>query len=426
MSTQPLNSFISPNYYVRETPTTPLYAAMLAGSTFKNPSFNGIAGAASTDPGGLFGWLIYSRTSLASPAKGTTGDSYLVYNNPFELVNDLNNLGSIKSCLVSNSVTDGGTFGFFLANDNNLAGLTNGIDFMYALTYLGYGGTLILSGETSGFVAYETATTNSIDILIGQKGTNAEVSYIESAPNVIGIFASTNGGRGFTAINFDSLFSNSSYVSGTTYSQRIFNVAGVNQRTFPTDTLKSGSQYTSEISAVSDVAGAFVRAKNNNTLYFTMAGNQNSYILNGDIPAAILYTNPNKNIYKKNRVNFYIPGTQDFLGLDVVGATAGAGITYSASERIGTSKLKQDIETNVRNILLRFIFKTNDRNTRASITAQISNYMQTLSQYLDTNSTIITCSEANNTDFTPTISAQVVFKPLLASDEFIINVSTLP
>jgi hypothetical protein len=426
MANPSLNSFTSPNFYSRETPTIPLYAAMLAGSTFKVPTFTGVNNAASNDPGGLFGWLIYSRTSLSSPIKGTTADSFIVYNNPSELVNDLNNLGSIKSCLLSNSPSEGGTFGFFLANDTQISGLTNGIDFMYALTYLAYGGTLILSGTTSGFVSYETNTTNTIDVLIGKNGSAAEVSYIQGAPNVIGIFASSNNGQGFTAINFDSLFTNPAFVSGTTYSERIFSVAGTNKRVFPTSSLKTNSEYTVSISTVSDVAGSFVRAKNNNTLYFSIAGNQNSYILNGDIPQAILYTNPIKNVYKKNRVNFYTTSAnQDFLGLDLVGATAGAGITYTSSERISTSKLKQDIEVNVRNILLRFVFKTNDRNTRASITAQILNYMQTLSQYLDTGYTQVTCNDDNNTDFSATINAQVIFKPLLASDEFVINVSTL-
>lgn len=427
MANPSLNSFTSPNYYNRESAVVPLYAAMLAGSTFRAPTFAGVSGAANTNPGGLFGWLIYARTSLATPTKGSTADKYIVYNNPFDLVNDLNNLGGITHCLLSSSISQGGTFGFFLANGNNIAGLSNGIDFMHAISYLAYGGTLVISGSTSGFISYELDTSNAIDVLIGQNGNAAEISYLQAAPQVIGIFPSINGGEGFTALNFDSLFSSPSFVSGTTYSERIFNVSGTNQRTIITSTLKENSSYVSTLSMVSDVAGAFVRAKNNNTLYFSIAGNSNSVVLNGAVVLPTLWTNKTqKDIYKKNRVNFYTTSNrQDFLGLDVVGATASAGITYSANERVGPSKIKQDIETTVRNILLSFVFKTNDKNTRAAITAQISSYLTTISQYLDPNYTQVFCDETNNTDYNSTINAQVVFKPLVASDEIVINVSTL-
>ena len=425
MANPSLNSFISPNYYNRERAVAPLYAAMLAGSTFKSPTFAGVSGSASTNPGGLFGWLIYSRTSLATPTKGNTYDPYIVYDNPFDLVNDLNNLAGTTYCLLTPNA--GGTFGFFTYNGNNIVGLTNGMDFMYAITYLAYGGTLVISGSTAGLVSYELNTNNPIDVLIGQNGSVRELNYIESTPQVIGIFASVNGGEGFTAINFDSLFTNPSFVSGSTYYQRIFNVSGTNTRDLVTSTLKENSMHKVVTSMVSDAAGAFVRAKNNNTLYFSIAGNSNSYVLNGAVTTPILWTEKTKKeIYKQNRVNFYTTSNGlDFLGLDLVGATAAVGNTYSANDRVGPSKIKQDIETAVRNILLLYVFKTNDRNTRAAISSQISTYMNNLSQYLDTTYTQIFCDESNNTDFSSTINAQVVFKPLIASDEFVINVSTI-
>lgn len=426
MANPTLNSFISPNYLNRERAVTPLYAAMLAGSTYKAPTFGGVSGAASTNPGGLFGWLVYSRTSLSSPIKGTTSDSYIVYNDPFEMVNDLNNLSGTTSCLLSSLASQGGTFGFFMNNGNNIVGLTNGIDFIYALTYLSYGGTLILAGSTAGLINYETTTSNFIDILIGQNGNTAEVRYVEETPNIIGIFASQNIGDGYTAINYDRLFSSSAFVNGNTVADRIFNVAGKNNRTFITSTLKENSTYESSTSMVSDVAGAFVRAKNNNTLYFSIGGLKNSFVLNGKVALPVKWTSTSeKDLYKKNRVNFYTNSQQqDFLGLDIVGATASTGSTYSSNDRVGPSKITQDIETNVRNILLKYVFQTNDSTTRAAITSEISLYLFEISQYLDTKYTQIFCDSSNNTDFTSTINARVVIKPLISSDEFIINVST--
>lgn len=427
MANPTLNSFISPNYLNREKAVVPLYAAMLAGSTYKAPTFAGVSGAASTNPGGLFGWLMYSRTSIASPIKGTTSDSYIVYSDPFEMVNDLNALSGTTACLLSSTAAQGGTFGFFMNNGNVIVGLTNGIDFIYALTYLSYGGTLVLAGSTAGFINYETTTSNFIDVLIGQNGNTAEVRYVEETPNVIGIFGSQNLGEGYTAINYDRLLSSTALVSGTTVADRLFNVSGKNSRSFITSTLKENSTYESLTSLVSDVAGAFVRAKNNNTLYFSIGGLNNSSLLNGKVALPIKWSNvTEKDIYKKNRVNFYTNSQQkDFLGLDLVGATASTGSTYSSNDRVGPSKIKQDIETNVKNILLKYVFQTNDSTTRAAITSEISLYLFGIGQYLDQKYTQIFCDSSNNTDFASTINARVVVKPLIASDEFIINVSTV-
>lgn len=426
MANPTLDSFISPNFFNTETVVNPIYAAMLAGSTYNPPTFAGVSGAASTNPGGLFGWLIYSRTQLASPAKGATTDSYIVYNNTFEIINDLNNLKGVTACLLSGTTTQGGTFGFFMSNGNDIIGLTNGVDFTYALTYLGYGGTLVISGNTAGFTNYETSTSNFIDVLIGYNGNTAEVQYVEYTPHIIGIFPSQNLGAGYTAINYDALLSTPSYVSGATVADRIFNVAGKNTRSIVTSTLKESSTYKSTISMVSDVAGAFVRAKNNNTLYFSIGGINNSSVLNGKVPLPIQWTDTaQKDIYKKNRVNFYTYSQQqDFLGLDLVGATAGLSSSYTANDRIGPSKLRQDIETSVRNILLKYVFQTNDTITRAAITSEISLYLINISQYLDPAFTQIFCDYSNNTDYASTINARVVVKPLIASDEFVINVST--
>lgn len=424
MANPSLNSFISPNYFNTETAVLPLYAGMLAGSTYYPPTFNGVSGAANTNPGGLFGWLIYARTQLQPTVSGPT--AYIVYSDPSNLVNDLNKLGGVTACLISGLTAQGGTYGFFLANGNDIVGLTNGVDFLYALTYLGYGGTLVLSGSTAGLVNYETTTSNSLDILIGINGNTAEAQYVETSPNIIGIFGSTANGAGFTAISFDNLFTNASYVTGNTVADRIFNVGGQNTRNLITSTLKENSTYKVLTNLVSDVAGAFVRAKNNNTLYFTVAGRTNSFILNGEVLTPTMWDNTDrKNLYKKNRVNFYTNSElQDFLGLDLVGATAAASSAYTASERIGYSKLQRDIKNNVRTILLRYVFQTNDAITRASITSEISLYLNSIAQFLNNDFTQIFCDSSNNTDYSTTINARIVIRPLTASDEFVINVTT--
>lgn len=425
MANPSLNSFISPNFFNTETAVLPLYAGMLAGATYYPPTFNGVSGAASTNPGGLFGWLIYARTQLATPTKGATSDKYIVYSNPSDLVNDLNNLGGVTACLISGLTAQGGTFGFFLANGNNLQGLTNGNDFLYALTYLGYGGTLVLVGSTAGLVNYETTTSNNFDVLIGINGNATEARYVESSPNIIGIFGSTGFGQGYTAINFDALFTSPNYVTGNTVADRIVNVAGQNTRLLTTSTLKENSTWNVQTSLVSDVAGAFTRAKNNNTLYFSIAGKVNSSILNGEVLTPVQWTDTDaKNLYKKNRVNFYTDSELlNFLGLDLVGATASSSSTYTSSERIGYSKLQRDITSNVRKILLRYVFQTNDAITRAAVTSEISLYMNSIAQFLNNDYTQIYCDSSNNTDYSPTINARIVVRPLTASDEFVITVS---
>lgn len=422
-----LESFISPNYFNSETATTPLYAGMLAGSTYRPPTFNGVSFSTSTDPGGLFGWLIYARTEESTPTKGATTDTYLVYTTPSELVNDLNALSGVTYCLLTTAPDQGGTYGFFKASGNAISGLTTGgLDFLYALSYLAYGGVLVIAGSTAGLNNYEIATNNLFDVLIGQNGNTAEVSHVEKTPHIIGIFASNNSGLGFTAINYDALFSSSSYVSGSSYASRFFNISGQNNRQIQPTTLKEGSNFEYSLSMVSDVAGSFVRSKNNNNLYYTVAGMNNSSVLNGDVNGIVDWNNVTfKDIYKKNRVNFYTTSANlDFLGLDLVGVTASTSSAYTSSNRVGNSKIKLDIEKNVKNILLKYVFQINDANTRAAITSEINLYILSLSEYLDTNYTEIYCDSSNNTDYASTINAKVIVKPLVASDAFVITVTT--
>lgn len=112
------------------------------------------------------------------------------------------------------------------------------------------------------------------------------------------------------------------------------------------------------------------------------------------------------------------------MGLDLVGATAGVTAGYSSNDRVGPSKIRQDIETNVREIMLKYVFQSNNSVTRTAITSEVSSYLQTVSQFLDKNYTNITCDSTNNTDNSATITIEITVKPLISSDEFVITVAT--
>ncbi len=134
-----LSSFISANQYTTESVTTPLLAGMIMGSTFNTGlTFNGVSGAASTDPGGLYGWLVYARNNFYSPAKGPTGDRYIVYTTPQEFVGDLNKLSGVTACLIT-APNSGGTYALFqtagtVQNVVQLSALAPGKDFLEAIS----------------------------------------------------------------------------------------------------------------------------------------------------------------------------------------------------------------------------------------------------------------------------------------------------
>lgn len=432
-----LNSFISPSIFSSETRTIPLYAAMLAGSTYVAPTFNGTSGAASNDPGGLFGWLIYARSQVASPARGFTYDTYIEYTNYNSLVNDLNLLGGITYCLMSRT-TEGGTFGFFSYNPSssqpNVTPRTNGYDFIHALNYLSYGGVLVIAGTCTGLVTYQNTTSNSFDILLGQTGNTSTARFVENNDYVVGVFPSVNDGAGYTALNFDSLFSNSAnvvFTEGATVADRIFNIGGQSKKQFSTDSLQSGTSLLYTISSVADAAGAFARSKDRQDLPFTVAGINYSIPLNTTINNIVQWTDTTtKNIYKTNRVNFYSKTgnsstSQYFIGSDLVGATAGAGSTYTANERIGPSYLRNVIEKTVREIMLKYVFSLNNASTRASVTTEITLYIQSLSEYIDSTFTQILCDSSNNVDNSTTLNATVTVKPLTTTESFTFSV-TIP
>jgi hypothetical protein len=430
-----LNSFISPAIFRSESKTLPLYAGMLAGSTYVAPTFNGASGAASNDPGGLFGWLIYARSQVANPTRGYTYDPYIEYTNYNSLINDLNLLGGITYCLISRN-TEGGTFGFFSFNASsaqpNVTARNTGNDFIHALNYLSYGGTLVIAGTCAGFVTYQNTTTNLLDVMIGQSGFTNSARFLENNDYIVGIFPSVNDGAGYTALNFDSLFSSSAnvvFTEGATVADRIFNVGGQSKKQFSTESLRSGTSILYTISSVADAAGAFARSKDQQDLPFTVAGINYSIPLNTTINNIVLWEDiTTKNIYKKNRVNFYSKtgsgnNVQYFIGSDLVGATAGASDAYTAIERIGPAYLRNTIEKTVREIMLKYLYNLNNASTRASVTTEITLYIQSLTEYLDSTFTQIVCNGINNVDNSTTLNAEITVKPLTTTESFTFSVS---
>jgi hypothetical protein len=420
-----LNSFINPTNYNTETTTNKLYAAFLAGSTYYPPNFNGTNQATSVNPGGLFGWLIYSRTAKASPAKGLSSDTYIAYGSPNDLINDLNALSGVTNALLSTAAA-GGTFSLFTQSGNILTGTTIGNDFILANTYLSYGGVLVIAGTTAGFANYTNATNNNIDVIFGLTGYTSILTYMDVlSPYTVGIFPSINDGAGFTAQNFDTIYPTA--VSDTTISSRIFNVGGqIINKNIPTSTLASNTTITYTQSGIADAAGAFTRSIDADKYFLTVAGPDLSSVLNGiSVNPTKWETTTTKNIYKKNRVNFYTMGLQiAFLGLDTVGATAGANTSYTSDERIGPANIKNSIRRDVTQILLKYVFDLNNSTTRSSATSDITLLIETnYNQYLDPTYTQVVCDSTNNTDNSTTLVANITVKPIIATAEFTVNVS---
>lgn len=427
-----LSSFVSSNQYSTESTTNPLIAGMLMGSTYNTGlTFNGLSGAAGNDPGGLFGWLIYARTNFYSPAKGTTASPYIVYTTPQELVGDLNQLSGVTACLISNP-GEGGTYGFFITagTDNNvirLAPQAAAKDFLYAISYLAYGGTLVIAPNTFGLDQYTTLSNNYFDIVIGQEPKANLAQWLITQPYTAAVFPTipnANGltGGGYTMANYATLFGNASLVTGTTVANRIFNVCGLTDVTdLDTTSLLAASKITYTLPSVSDVGGFFTRAKNRNETYLSVAGIDRSTILNGNVNNSINWESTLKSMFRLNRVNFFVNASPKFLGSDIVGATAGTSVITNY-ERIGPSRLKSALEQAITVIALKYLFDINNTQTRAQITAEVQTAIDPFTPYIDTTQTQIICNTTNNQDNSSTLTIQVIIKPILSIDSFSIDI----
>jgi hypothetical protein len=427
-----LTSFINSSQYSTETTTIPLIAGMKLGSTYNTGlSFNGFCGAAGNDPGGLFGWLTYARAIVANPIRGNTTDPYIVYTNPQDLVNDLDLLGGVTACLVS-ATGAGGTYGLFQNNGttNNyyqLSPRTAGNDFLYAISYLSYGGTLVVVGSTSGFQKFTNDSNQYLDVVIGQSATSELCKWLITQPFTFGIFptlAGTDGqtGNSYSIANYGSLFGSSTYVTGNTVANRIFNVYGVNQYTeIDTTTLLNNSKISYVLPAASDVGGFFTRSKNRKQQYLTVAGTDLGSVLNGNITNTIDWSSDDKNTLRTNRANFFVTYTPPFLGSDLIGATSSSSI--GSTDRIGPSTMYTEVNYILNTIGLKYLYQINNADTRSQVTSAIKTGLEPLSPYLDTTQTQIICNNSNNTDNSNTLNMTVIIKPIISLNSFGINVS---
>ena len=420
-----LGSFLNPTQFSSNIPSAnPLYAAIIAGSTFNLPSFTGVNGAAEKDPGGLFGWLIYARNYKSNPIIGATTDKFVSYTSPSDFISDLNKLSGVTHCLISYTGS-GGTYGFFNQTTATTiyARAPFGNDFLHCLNYLSYGGHIIIAGTTTGLNTYENNSGNKIDVLIGNTADSIRAQWLINKQATIGIFGSGVGdGKGETAANFASLFGAASLVSGSTVSDRIFNIYGYNGGTYTVDTLQTSGVLEYDIPAVADVAGAFNTSKNLGQLFLSVAGLDRSQILNGQIANTVDWSDALKNTLRSNRVNFYVNYNPVFLGSDVVGAT-GSTSAVSAADRLGAVFLKKKLTEEVTGIGTKYLFELNQSSTREQVTTEINQLLDEYSYALAPSGNQVICNSSNNTDYSSTLNIDVVIKPVLGVDTFVINVS---
>lgn len=425
-----LGSFLNSSQFNTLTPTAnPINAGIVAGSTFVLPAFSsaapGGAGSAEKNPGGLFGWLIYARNYKTSPAIGTTGDKYIVYTDPATFIGDLNKLSGVTNALISYTGS-GGTWGLFqqtTATDISVRA-PQGNDFLHCLHYLAYGSKLIIAGSTTGLDQYENITNTNIEILIGNTANSDLGKWLETKPAVIGIFPSANDGNGTTAADWTTYLTpgNVPFVTGATVSDRIFNVYGINGTTYTTTTLQNGSQLTYQIPAVADVAGAFNTSKNLGQLFLTVAGIDRSTILNRAIINPVEWSSTLKTTLRSNRVNFYVNNTPKFLGGDLVGAT-GSSSAVTVDERVGPAFLRRILTQKINQIGTKYLFELNIQTTRNSLIAEVNNILDQYAYAMVRSEAQVICDSSNNTDYATALTVDLIIKPILGTDSFVINIT---
>lgn len=426
-----LSSLISSNQYNIESLSVPFVAAMKVGTGYSAPVFNGANNATSVDPGGLFGWLVYSRSNPAffdanTQPKGLTTAEYIAYTDPAELVSDLNRLSGVTFALVG--ISSGSTYSLFETDYNTYQAKTVGIQFFHALSNLAYGGTLVLAGQVAGFNKYLQDNPNAyFDVVIDPVIDPSIMNWLKTQQYTTGIFASrpdSQGitGRGFTMADYISTIGISE--SGITQQGlKFFTVYGTKVETdLDISTIQAGKKISYQISAVSDVGGFFARAKNNNELYLTVAGQDRSYLANGDIENPIDWFGSAKNILRGNKVNFFVNAEPKFLGSDLVGSTATTG-AITVNDRIGPARLRLAIIQAVNTVGMKYVFQINNQTTRDQVVSEVQTALDAFGQYLDTTKTQIICNGSNNDNNSETLKIQVIAKPLLGTDAFVVDFS---
>ena len=430
-----LSSFTSTNQFNSETVSTAaqITAAFLTGITYNNTTITNDNRVPSNDPGGLFGWLLYAKTVKSSPATGTTGDKYVFYTSPSGLINDLNKLSGVTGCLINASSTAGTTnpFGFFTNTGTNPIGFGGtgaaGLDFLYALDYLSYGGNLVIAGATIGFNQYKTDTSTDIDLALctgtGPGWTGIQKWLETESPYTVGIFPTQGNGSGQTLAPF--VFASTTFVEGATVADRVFSVYGQKTVTdFPVPSLLNGGKitYTNNLSA--DIAGFFTRANSRGELYLTIAGSSRGTVLNGAVTGTVNWSDSAlKTLLTNARVNYFLNFTSgNFLGSDLVGATAST-TSPIVDERIGPAQMKSAMKRDITNIGIKYLYQINNATTRLLVTAEIQNYLLQYASNIDTAQTQVVCNSTNNTDNAASLTIFVSVTPLIGTTTFTLNIT---
>ena len=430
-----LSSFTSTNQFNSETVSTAaqMTAAFLTGFTYNNVTLSNNNRIPTNDPGGLFGWLLYAKAVKSSPATGTTGDKYIFYTSPSGLINDLNKLSGVTGCLINESSTAGTTnpFGFFANTGTNPIGFGGtgnaGLDFLYALDYLSYGGNLIIAGATNGFNQYKTDTSADIDLALctgtGAGWTGIQKWLESESPYTIGVFPTINNGAGQTLTTF--AFTSTAFVEGATVADRVFSVYGQKTvREFPVPSLLNGGNitYTNNLSA--DIAGFFTRANSRGELYLTIAGSSRGTVLNGAVTGTVNWSDSAlKTLLTNARVNYFLNFTSgNFLGSDLVGAT-GSTSAPIVDERVGPAQMKSAMKRDITDIGIKYLYQINNATTRLLVTAEIQNYLLEYASNIDTAQTQVVCNSTNNTDNAASLTIFVSVTPLIGTTTFTINIT---
>lgn len=420
----------------RDAIAAPINAGIICGGLtgyfrYAQPSFTGVNNASANDPGGLFGWLLYSRVYKRPTPAGTTADTYITYDNTNSLIADMNRLGGVTYCLVS-TPGQGGTYGFFLNTSGEISGQTFSRDFFDVLHCLSYGVTVVLAGSSAGLKNYDLSyPNNKINVLVGNTANDEILDYLVEKPYVMGFFpsgrdSSNQIGGGYTMQSFQTFVGSTLAASGTSFSNRIFNICGVKTiyNEAKLDQLVSGSKMTTYYNtATVDAVGFYQIASDTNTLYNSIAGQNIGVPLNGKIINSIEWTDTNtKTLLRNNRVNYFVNSYNNFLGQDLVGSTANSN-TPTPTERIGVSALQIQIEKDVSDIGLQYLFTVNNAITRSQVITEVQSYLNKLSNFIDLTGTQVICSEANgNIDNTSTLYITVIVKPIVSSSSFVVNI----
>ena len=430
-----LSSFTSTNQFNSETVSTAaqMTAAFLTGITFNNSGITFNSRVPAGDPGGLFGWLLYAKAVKSTPATGTTGDKYVFYDSPSGLINDLNKLSGATGCLINTTSTAGTTnpFGFFANSGVNPIGFGGtgnaGLDFLYALDYLSYGGNLVIAGATVGFNQYKADTSDDIDLALCT-GTGAGFTGIQKwlekeSPFTIGIFPTIENGAGQTLATFN--FDSTAFIEGATVADRVFSIYGQKTVTdFPVPSLLNGGKITYTNNLSSDIAGFFTRANSRGELYLTIAGSSRGTVLNGAVTGTVNWSDTAlKTLLAANRVNYFLNFTSgNFLGSDLVGAT-GSLSDPIVDERVGPAQMKSAMKRDITDIGIKYLYQINNATTRLLVTSEIQNYLLEYATNIDTEQTQVVCNSTNNTDNTASLTIFVSVTPLVGTTTFTINIT---